>query len=172
MLKSIIKMVTYLPEMHEFFKYFPTKHVMRENNATLTNRVKLIEYAPEEVEEEIKMEMNESNSGATKGNAVPLGTVSEQEISATLGNDPRQENSKLFEVQKLLPAFMLCLDMKVAGKAMKSFQKMMIYGDLSFRISLVDQMIYFLKELMLDSPEDFLVPQYLHLLTSMIKIWH
>ena len=67
---------------------------------------------------------------------------------------------------------MLCLDIKVAGQMMKSFQKMMIYGDLSFRISLVDQMIYFLKELMLDSPEDFLVAQYLHLLTSMIKIWH
>jgi len=38
---------------------------------------------------------------------------------------------------------------------------MMIYGDLSVRISLVDQMIYFIKELMLESPEEFLVAQCL-----------
>ena len=48
----------------------------------------------------------------------------------------------------------------------------MIYGDLSVRISLVDQMIYFIKELMLDSPEPHLVAQYLQTLTNMIKIWH
>ena len=48
----------------------------------------------------------------------------------------------------------------------------MIYGDLSIRISLVDQMIYFIKELMLDSPEEYLVAQYLQTLTNMIKIWH
>lgn len=48
----------------------------------------------------------------------------------------------------------------------------MIYGDLSLRISLIDQMIYFIKELMLESPEDHLVTQYLQTLTNMIKIWH
>ena len=40
---------------------------------------------------------------------------------------------------------------------MKCLQKMMIFGDLAMRISLVDQMIYLIKELMLESPEDFLV---------------
>ncbi len=48
----------------------------------------------------------------------------------------------------------------------------MIYGDLSLRISLVDQMIYFIKELMLESPEEHLVTQCLQTLTNMIKIWH
>ena len=33
-------------------------------------------------------------------------------------------------------------------------------------------MIYFIKELMLDSPEPHLVAQYLQTLTNMIKIWH
>ena len=55
---------------------------------------------------------------------------------------------------------------------MKSFQKMMIYGDVSMRICLVDQMIYFIKELMLESPEEFLLTQCLQTLTNMIKIWH
>jgi hypothetical protein len=49
---------------------------------------------------------------------------------------------------------------------------MMIYGDLSMRICLVDQMIYFIKELMLESPEEFLLTQCLQTLTNMIKIWH
>ena len=55
---------------------------------------------------------------------------------------------------------------------MKSFQKMMIYGDLSMRICLVDQMIYFIKESMLESPEEFLLTQFLQTLTSVIKVWH
>ena len=38
---------------------------------------------------------------------------------------------------------------------MKCFKKMVVYGDVSMRICLVDQMIYFLKELMLESPEEF-----------------
>ena len=48
----------------------------------------------------------------------------------------------------------------------------MIYGNLSMRISLVDQMIYFVKELMLESPEEFLIAQCLLTLTNVIKIWH
>ena len=67
---------------------------------------------------------------------------------------------------------MCCLDFNVASKTMKALQKIMIYGDLSIRISLVDQMIYFIKELMLDSPEQHLVAQYLQTLTNMVKIWH
>ena len=71
------------------------------------------------------------------------------------------DQPKLSEVKKLLPHLLLCLDYRVAQKTMKCLQKMMIYGDLSMRISLVDQMIYFIKELMLESPDDFLVSQCL-----------
>ena len=49
---------------------------------------------------------------------------------------------------------------------------MMVMGDLSVRIALVDQMIYFIKELMLGSPEEHLVTQCLQTLTNMITIWH
>lgn len=72
-----------------------------------------------------------------------------------------EANPKLSEVSKLLPHLLLCLDYGVAQKTMKCFQKMMIFGDLSMRISLVDQMVYFIKELMLESPEEYLVPQCL-----------
>ena len=57
----------------------------------------------------------------------------------------------------MLPYLLLCLDYGTAKKTMKCLQKMMIFGDLAMRISLVDQMIYLIKELMLESPEDFLV---------------
>ena len=49
---------------------------------------------------------------------------------------------------------------------------MMIYADLAMRISLIDQMLYFIKELMLESPEEFLVTQFLQTLVNMVKIWH
>lgn len=49
---------------------------------------------------------------------------------------------------------------------------MMIFADLSMRISLIDQMVYFIKELMLESPEPFLVTQCLLTLLNMVKIWH
>jgi hypothetical protein len=81
-------------------------------------------------------------------------------------------DAKLSEVKKLLPHLLLCLDFGIASKTMACFEKLMIYGDLSMRISLVDQMVYFIKELMLESPEEFLVAQCLQTLTNMVKIWH
>ena len=54
MLRSMIKMLHYLPEMHDFFKFSPTKHIIRAPNAVLSNRVKPIVYNSEEQEEEKK----------------------------------------------------------------------------------------------------------------------
>ena len=48
MLRRMLKMIPYLPEMHEFFKFTPTKHIIREQNALLTNRVKPINFASED----------------------------------------------------------------------------------------------------------------------------
>ena len=45
-------MLHYLPEMHDFFKFNPTKHIVREPNALLTNRVKPISYPSEDLEEQ------------------------------------------------------------------------------------------------------------------------
>ena len=58
------------------------------------------------------------------------------------------------EVERLLPYFILCLDFNVSAKAMKAVTKMMLFGNLYVRISLIDQMIYFVKELMLESTDD------------------
>ena len=44
----MVKMIHYLPEMHDFFKFSPTKHIIRATNALLTNRVKPIVYTSEE----------------------------------------------------------------------------------------------------------------------------
>lgn len=52
LMRQILKMLHYLPEMHDFFKFSPTKHIIREQNAVLTNRVKPISYTSEEQEEE------------------------------------------------------------------------------------------------------------------------
>ena len=49
---------------------------------------------------------------------------------------------------------------------------MMVMGSLSVRIALIDQMIYFIKELMLEAPEEHLVTQFLQTLTNMLMIWH
>ena len=38
---------------------------------------------------------------------------------------------------------------------------MMTYGDIKTRIALIDQILYFVKELMLDTPDDFLICQYI-----------
>jgi hypothetical protein len=37
----------------------------------------------------------------------------------------------------------------------------MVTGDLSTRIAIMDQMIYFIKELMLETPEEHLIPQFM-----------
>ena len=136
--------------MHDFFKFSPTKHIIRATNALLTNRVKPIVYTSEEQEEEKKQQ---EPAHVVTENALPSGINDHQSASSA---DP-----KLSEVNKLLPHLLLCLDYKVAQKTMKCFQNMMIYGDLSMRISLVDQMIYFIKELMMDAPENHLIAQYL-----------
>ena len=45
LLRLMIKMLHYLPEMHEFFKFSPTKLIVRGQNALLTNRVSPIVFA-------------------------------------------------------------------------------------------------------------------------------
>ena len=95
----MVKMIHYLPEMHDFFKFSPTKHIICASNALLTNRVKPIVHTSEEQEEEKKQE---EPAHIVTENAVPSG------ISAS-SVDP-----KLAEVSKqLLPHLLLCLDYKV-----------------------------------------------------------
>lgn len=73
LLRSLVKMLHYLPEMHDFFKFSPTKHITRASNALLTNRVKPIVYTSEEQEEEKKQQ--------TPENVVPQGiSVGEDDL--------------------------------------------------------------------------------------------
>ena len=48
----MVKMIYYLPDMHEFFKYFPTQNLMKEQNAVLTKPIDTpIHFISEEQEE-------------------------------------------------------------------------------------------------------------------------
>jgi len=58
-------------------------------------------------------------------------------------------------VEQLLPYLVLCLDFKIAERAAKSLTKLMLFSKLPMRIALVDQMAYFIKELMLESSDEF-----------------
>ena len=70
-------------------------------------------------------------------------------------------NPKLKECENLLPYFLLSLCPKINQNTSKSLFKIMTYGDIQTRIALIDQILYFVKELMLDTPDDFLICQYI-----------
>ena len=55
---------------------------------------------------------------------------------------------RLSEVQDLLPYFLLNLDFKIVSTAFAELQRLMVYGDFQTRVSLVDQMLYMIKELL------------------------
>lgn len=48
----------------------------------------------------------------------------------------------------------------------------MAFGDFKVKLAVVDQMVYFIKELMLDTPQEFLITQYMQQFIKMIKIWY
>ena len=99
----MVKMIHYLPEMHDFFKFSPTKHIICASNALLTNRVKPIVYTSEEQEEEKKQE---EPAHIVTENAVPSGISDNYGASSV---DP-----KLAGVSKLLPHLLLRLDYRDA----------------------------------------------------------
>jgi hypothetical protein len=119
-LKRILKMVHYLPELHEFFCASPLRSLIKEQRRTLADRL-------------------------------------QSKQTETKPTDPKTDKppSKFSEVEGLLPYLALNLDFKVAEKAMKCLTKLMIYSRLPMRIALIDQMVYFIKELMLESTDDF-----------------
>jgi len=55
---------------------------------------------------------------------------------------------------------------------MKCMIKLMLYSKLPMRVALLDQMVYFIKELMIDSTDDFQVTQFTQMLLCMVRIWH
>lgn len=53
-----------------------------------------------------------------------------------------------------MPYLVLSLDFRVTEKAIKCLTKMMLFSKAHMRIALVDQMIYFIKELMIESTDE------------------
>ena len=105
----MVKMIYYLPDMHEFFKYFPTQNVMRQQNALLTNQVQPISFISEEQEEEEKKQaagQNEGESAKTRSETQAVHKAQKQIFNSA--------NPKLAEVSTLLPYLLCCLDFKVA----------------------------------------------------------
>jgi hypothetical protein len=49
---------------------------------------------------------------------------------------------------------------------------MMMYSKAPMRIALIDQMIYFIKELMIDSTDEGQLLQFCQVLLNMVRVWH
>ena len=67
---------------------------------------------------------------------------------------------------------MLNLDYDLSTTAMREMQRLVVHGTFKTRVALVDQLLYMIKELILSTPEDFLISQTLLLLIKVIKVWH
>ena len=67
---------------------------------------------------------------------------------------------------------LLSSDYSIVSKTSKLIQKMFIFGSIEVKVTLIDQIVYIMKELMIESMEDFHLPMYLQLLVSCIKVWH
>ena len=49
---------------------------------------------------------------------------------------------------------------------------MMIFGNIETKVMLIDQLVYMIKELMIDQLEDFHLQMLLQQLVTCVKIWH
>jgi hypothetical protein len=53
---------------------------------------------------------------------------------------------------------MLSADFKLVRKTQKCLQRLMVTADLPIRIAIIDQLVYFIKELMLETPAEHYLP--------------
>ena len=63
-------------------------------------------------------------------------------------------------------------DYKICSKASKMLQKAVMFGSLEVKVSIIDQILYVLKELMIEQIHDFHLPLIFQQLHSCIKLWH
>lgn len=86
---------------------------------------------------------------------------------------PQQQYHRLKNIQQCVLAYgLLSVDYKTSSKTSKMLQKLMVFGSVETKVAMVDQIVYVLKELMIEQSEDFHLPMYLQLLVSCIKLWH
>ena len=57
----------------------------------------------------------------------------------------------------MLPYYLLNADYGVVTTASREMQRLVVFGDFKTRVALIDQLLYFLKELMLEPPQEYLV---------------
>ena len=68
-----------------------------------------------------------------------------------LAKNKMREYDRLKNIQINVLAFgLLCTDYKVSSKTSKLIQKMLIFGNIETKVCLIDQLIYMIKELMID----------------------
>jgi len=113
-LKLILKMAHYMPDLHEFFRAYPMRTLVKDQHRFLTERVNLVKQAEKE--------------------ASAL-TPPKQDQRAGDKQEPKQ---KFSEVERLLPYLALSLDFRVAEKAIKCLTKMMVFSKAPMRVALVD----------------------------------
>ena len=66
----------------------------------------------------------------------------------------------------------LSADFDISSKTSKLLQKMMMFGNLETKVCVLDQIIYMIKELLIEQCEDYHLQMLLQQLVSCVKLWH
>ena len=104
-----------------------------------------------------------------------LGQGAGQHLGGTLRLTKQQGSGfdRLQNVQQNILAYgLLSADFEISSKTSKLLQKMMIFGTLEAKVSILDQLLYIIKELVIEQQEDFHLPMFLQQLVSCVKLWH
>lgn len=170
-LKQVIKMVHFLPEVQDLFKFFPM-------NRLLVNQGDIMAKAAEMSIPDFQVESEEQEANLRKylilnnPNLVPpsddRGLTGGFGQTAVKGRrksgtqlKPYHANPVLKECQNTLPYLLLSADYEVVTTVSRELQRLVVFGDFQAKIAVVDQMIYLVKELMLSAPLEFHVVQAL-----------
>ena len=90
-----------------------------------------------------------------------------------LSKNPTRSYERLKYLQNSILAFgILSLDYDLSSKTSKLLQKMMIFGNLETKVCILDQIIYMIKELMIEQVEECHLQMLIQQLVSCIKLWH
>lgn len=63
-------------------------------------------------------------------------------------------------------------DSEILETSSRELYKVVAFGDFKVKLAVFDQMLYFIKELMVESPQDFLITQYMQQFIKMVKVWY
>jgi len=73
-----------------------------------------------------------------------------------------RDSDRLQNVQRNILAYgLLSTDYNLCSKTSKLLQKLMVFGPIQTKVSVLDQIVYMVKELMIEQHEDFHLPMLL-----------